>query len=117
MILPNFSIRDLKILRRFFQRCRSKARKKMLNKVVCNPSELTEEEKKKESIYRKHYILDIEDQLMDSIYPNQMHDAELIYNSLNNPHKLLVNLIKLPQEGKTGVVVYLLYLIAKRSVL
>ena len=66
MILTNFTIRDLKILRRFIRRCRSKVRKRMLNKIICNPAELTEEEKKKESIYRKHYILDIEDQLMDS---------------------------------------------------
>lgn len=116
MILTNFTIRDLKILRRFFRHCLLKVRRRMLNKIICNPAELTEEEKKKEFIYRKHYILDIEDLLMDSIYPNQKHDAELIYNSLNNPHKLLVNLIKLPQEGKTGVVVYLLYLITKNDV-
>ncbi len=116
MILKNFSIRDIRIMRRFFRHCRSKARKKLLNKVVCVPTELTEVEKKKESIFRKHYMLDIEEQLNESIYPNQIQDAELIYESLSNPHKLLVNLIKLPQEGKTGVVVYLLYLIAKNDV-
>lgn len=116
MIMKNFNTRNLKIMRRFLRRCRSKAREKLLNKVVCVPAELNEFEKKNESIFRKHYILDIEEQLKDSIYPNQIDDAELIYSSLNNPHKLLVNLIKLPQEGKTGVVVYLLYLIAKNDV-
>ena len=98
MIMKNFNTRNLKIMRRFLRRCRSKAREKLLNKVVCVPAELNEFEKKNESIFRKHYILDIEEQLKDSIYPNQIDDAELIYSSLNNQHKLLVNLIKLPQE-------------------
>ena len=81
-------------------------------KLKRKPSPLTRKEMIDEEIFRQHYILDFEAYLKDSIHDHQWRDAKEIYLSFTNPWKLLVNLIKQPQEGKTGMVVALLYIIA-----
>ena len=95
---------------------RMQMRWKLSKLLKRKPSGLTPEEIKKEKLFRKHYILDFEEDIIDSIYEAQWRDAKDIYASFLRTQTLLVNLIKQPQEGKTGIVVALLYLIAKKDI-
>lgn len=89
---------------------------KHYNKLKRKPSSLTPEEIMEEKLFRQYYILDFEAKIKKTIHEHQWRDANEIYLSLTNHYKLLVNLIKQPQEGKTGIVVALLYLIAKNDI-